>query len=106
MREQQVRAATVNVEAYAEGLLGHRRALDVPPGTTVAPRRGPPCVLVGLARLPQGKIEWVLLALDAFQAFALVEVLDATVRERAVTCVGADPEEHVTAALIRVTGVD
>ena len=78
----------MDVEADAEELLGHRRALDVPAGASHAPRRRPARVLAGLVRLPQREVERILLALGELvavdQGFALVHVLELTVRERAV----------------------
>src|SRR5690606_2675254 len=41
VREAQIHAATVDVEGVAEIFAGHRRALDVPAGSTAAPRGGP-----------------------------------------------------------------
>src|SRR5207248_4559699 len=101
-----VRAPAVDVEADAKGALGHGGALDVPAGPPAAPGRGPEGVLALLVRLPQREVEWVLLALGALEALALIHVLDAPVGEPAVARVGAHAKVDVAFGGIGVTGID
>ncbi len=96
MGEGQVVAAGVDLEADAEHLLGHRRALDVPAGPPTAPRRVPRGVLALLLGLPEREVEWVLLAIGAFDPLPLVHVVDRAVAQRAVVGVRAHPEVDVT----------
>ena len=56
MGNDQVAATTMNVDLVAEVLQGHRRALDVPAGTTLTPGAGPEG-LAGCAPLPENKVE-------------------------------------------------
>src|SRR5262249_3001672 len=74
VREDQILAATMDVERRAEIFYGHRRALDVPAGTSFAPRTGPRR-LARFGRLPEGKVARI--------AFALVD-LDAGAPEQLV----------------------
>ena len=103
VREDQVAAAAVHVEVHAEQLLRHRRALDVPAGPAIAPRRGPRAVLALLARLPERE---VLLALFQSALLALVHLLERAVRELAVAGEARDAEVHVAARAVGVAGVD
>ena len=93
--EDQVAAAAVDLEADAEQLLGHRRALDVPAGPAAAPRRVPGRVLARLLGLPEREVERILLAVRALDALALVHVVDAAVAELAVARVRAHAEVDV-----------
>ena len=77
----------MDLEADAEQLLGHRRALDVPAGPPAAPRRVPGGVLARLLRLPQREVEGILLAVDALASLALVHLVDAPVAQRSVLLV-------------------
>src|SRR5262249_460831 len=77
VREDQVLAATVDVERRAEIFHRHRRALDVPAGTPFAPRSGPRR-LARLGRLPEREVARIALALvdlDTGPGEQLVEVL-------------------------------
>ena len=64
MRETQVHTARVHVDAAVadrlENAVRHRRTLDVPARTTLAPR-GLPLRLARLARLPQREVARTLL---------------------------------------------
>ena len=104
--EHEVRATAVDVEPGAEQPLGHRRALDVPAGPARAPRGVPRRVLARLLRLPEREVERILLAFGALDALALVHVVDASMRQRAVVRVAADAEQHVTTGLVGVPPLD
>ena len=67
MREDQVFAAAMNVEGFAEIFLAHRGTLDMPSWAT-RPPGAVPCRLLWLAFFPQRKIQRI--------AFGLVD-LDA-----------------------------
>src|SRR5207237_9684672 len=77
MRELQVHAAAVDVELLAKQRAAHRRALDMPAGPALAPRRGP-LRLVGLGALPQDEVQWIFLVrihLHALTAATLILTL-------------------------------
>ncbi len=93
----------MDLEAHAQQLLGHRRALDVPARATPAPGRVPRRVLPLLLGLPEREVQRVLLAIGPFDPLALVEVVELAVRERPVVGVGAHAEVDV--AVDRVGGV-
>ena len=57
VRETEVDTATMQVEGRAEVGQRHRRALDMPAGTTFSPRRRPKVgAILGLTGLPQGEV--------------------------------------------------
>src|SRR5439155_25919255 len=56
MRESEVEATAVEVEALPQQVEGHHDALRVPPRPAVTPRRGP-VRLTRLGQLPQGEVE-------------------------------------------------
>ena len=93
--EGQVVAAGVDLEADAEHLLGHRRALDVPARAPAAPGRVPGGVLALLLGLPEREVERILLAIGAFDPLALVHVVDRAMAQRAVVGVRAHAEVDV-----------
>ncbi len=106
VREDEVRAAGVDREVEAEQLLGHRRALDVPSGPALAPRRRPGRVLALLARLPEREVEPVALALAAARLLALVHLVGIAVGELSVAVEAADGEVDVAVGLVGVAGFD
>src|SRR5207249_3541484 len=61
VREDEVQPAEMDLEPWAEELLGHRRALDVPAGTAATPWRVPGGVLSLLRRLPEREVARILL---------------------------------------------
>jgi len=73
--EDEIHPTGVNVEAVAEVVAAHRRALDVPPGTPATPRalRAP---LVLRAALPQREIQRIVLVAVFFNARAGDQVVD------------------------------
>ena len=104
--EAQVVAAAVDVERAAEVLPRHRRALDVPPRTPRAPRRGPRRGLgLGvLAALPQGEVAGVALAARVGVGRGL-HLGDALPRELAVRRPRHHVEVDVAGAVTRRVGV-
>jgi hypothetical protein len=96
----------VHRELEPEEVLGHGGALDVPAGPPLAPRAGPAGVLVVLAPLPQREVEAVLLEIVGAGLLPLVHLVRITVGELAVGGVGAHPEVHVAARLVRVARDD
>ena len=58
MREPEVDATGVDVQALPEAIAGHNRALDMPPGPSPTPW-GFPLRLSLLRRLPQREVRWV-----------------------------------------------
>src|SRR5690606_7467083 len=94
VREAQIHAAAVDVEGVAEILAGHRRALDVPAGTTAAPRRGPrrgARLLLRLPALPEREVAGVTLATGVRVGGGL-HVLDLLAGELSVVGEGTDVE--------------
>ena len=101
--EHQVRAAAVDLEVGAEDLLGHRRALDVPAGPALAPRRGPRGVLALLVLLPQREVARARrLSCGGVVALALLASPRRAVRELAVVGEALDLEVHVALGVVGV----
>ena len=92
VREDQVDAAGVDIERFAEVLDGHHGALDVPAGTARADG-GVPERLAFLGRFPEGEIAgvglFVLVHVDARAGDVAAEIV---VRELAVAGKGGDAE--------------
>src|SRR6187431_1423442 len=93
----------MNLELGTEMLLGHRRALDVPPWPPTAPRRFPGRVLARLGRLPEREVAGVLLARVRLLLLDLVEPLPA---QPSVLRVARDPEVHIPLRLVREPTLD
>ena len=109
VREDQVVAAAMNLEHWAEELLRHRRALDVPAGPAGPPRRFPDGVLTLLVRLPQRKVPRVLLellALGFLRGIVQRLVIALAAREAAVLRKRGDAEVDVAARRIGEPAVD
>ena len=87
----------MDLEARAEVLLGHRRALDVPARPAAPPRGFPPRVLAGLVRLPERKVARILLERVRLLLLHLVEPLT---RETAVVGEPRDAVVDVTFDLV------
>ena len=83
MREDEVRAAAVDVEGVAENFRAHGRALDVPARTAAAPL-GLPLGFARLGALPEHEVERVALAGRHVDAGAGLQVVDRLAREAAV----------------------
>src|SRR5580698_5011714 len=94
--KDQVEATAVDLEGLAETLLGHHRALDMPTGPALTPRRGPRGVLPGLGRLPQREVAGVLLQRVRLAVDHLVEPLP---RQPAVGAEARDAEVDVATGL-------
>ena len=89
VREHQVHAAAVDVEALAEVLGTHRRALHVPAGEALAPRRGPVHDVLRSGLLPEGEIVGVaLVRLPVELARVGHDVLEVAAREASVVVFG------------------
>ena len=100
MGKDQVGATTVDVERLTQVQAAHRRALDVPPGTPPPPRALPPR-LPGFARLPEGKVHRVMLALIDLDARPGQHLFKTTVRELAVVGKAVHSKIHVPVNRIR-----
>src|SRR5581483_2447559 len=87
------------IEIGTEIFLRHRRALDVPAGAALAPRRIPRR-LAGLGRLPQREVERRALLLAHVDARAGLELIERLMRELAVG--GEIADREVDVALRRV----
>src|SRR5215211_7219988 len=106
VREDEVRAAAVDLEVDAEDRLGHGRALDVPARPTLAPRGVPPGVFALLAPLPQREVLRRLLQLGGVVALALLHLLERPVGELPVAVERRDAEVDVAARLVGVPRLD
>ena len=110
VREDEVHAAAVDVEVFAQILAPHRRAFAVPTGEAVAPRRRPSHDVLGLGGLPEGKVRLVLLLADAGQVAARVlDVLEVSARKDApamVLVVLLDVEVDAAVALVGIAVVE
>ena len=82
MRELQVHAATVDVEALAQQRATHRRALDVPARAARAIVSVETGVtrLVGFGGLPEHKVQRVVLAAGHRDPLASAQLIDALAR--------------------------
>src|SRR5260370_19709551 len=110
VREQQVDAATVDVERLAEKVLAHRRALDVPAGASGPKRRVPGRPQLVVARLrpfPQSEVARRLLlifVLDHSRAGAQAAAVE--VRQGPVATEAIDAEIHVAIGEVRISPLD
>ena len=104
VREHEVEPAAVDVERFAEQLLAHRRALDVPARAAGAPG-AVPRGLARLGRFPEREVGDVPLAFAGAAAFAL-QRFDRAVRELAVFGVFADVEVDVAIRFVGDAAVD
>src|SRR5438094_2350027 len=96
MRELQVLPATVNVEMRSQQFGAHRRALDMPARTPVAPRRLPEGLAL-LSALPQDEIERIALGGIDLDPLPGTQIFERFPRELAVTWKLPDREVHVAA---------
>ena len=99
----EVEPAAVDLEARAEVLLGHGRALDVPARPPLPPRRVPGRVLVRLVRLPEREVPLVLLEVARLLGD---HVLELRARELAVAGPPLDTEVDVALGLVGQPAVD
>ena len=97
--EEQILAAAVNIEGFAQVFHAHGAALNVPAGTAHAPGAGPGR-LAGLLRLPYGKIGGVLLGAVHFDACAGFQIFQVLARQAAVAGEGGGIKVHVAVYLI------
>jgi hypothetical protein len=93
----------MDLELRTQMLFGHRRALDVPARTALAPRRLPGRVLVRLVRLPEREVARVLLQVARLLGHHLVRVGP---RKPTVVGEGAYAVIDVSARLIRQPAID
>src|SRR5881628_2013702 len=96
MRKLQVLPAAVNVEMRSQQFHAHRRALDVPTRTPVAPGRLPGRLAL-LGALPQDEIEWIALGRVDLDPLPGTQIFERFPRELAVTRKFPDREVHVAA---------
>ena len=104
--KDQIGPAAVDLEADAEQSFGHRRALNVPARSTLAPRRLPGRVLAGLLRLPQREVGRIALAPGALHSLPLVHLLQIAMGKLTVFGIAADREVHVSLRRIGVPALD
>ncbi len=95
MREGEVEATGVQIEAFTQQVQAHDDALGVPPGTSGSPRRGPRRLPL-LGQLPQRKVGWVtLLGTDELTvAAAFLELIEGLMGQQAVAVDVLDPQVH------------
>ncbi len=107
VREDEVVAATVQVESVAEDAQAHGHTLDVPARPSLAPR-GVPGRLARLGRLPQREVERVLLGLVDLDPGAgpLPQVVEAPVDELAVAGHVLHPQIHAGVGDVGGAAVD
>ena len=108
--EEQVHAASVDIEFVAEIFLAHNRALEMPAGEAFAPGGRPVHDVLRLRLLPQGEIEGgllVALAVEAARAFeSFVEVAAAQHSVVVVLVILLHVEIDAAVADICVAGVE
>src|SRR5256886_16256320 len=94
MRKLQILPAAVNVEMRSQQFRAHRRALDMPAGAPVAPRRLPEGLTL-LGALPQDEIERIALGGVDLDPLPGTQIFGRFPRELAVTRKLPDREIHV-----------
>ena len=108
--EDEVHAAAVDVEVLAQIFASHRRALAVPAGEAVAPRRRPAHDVLGLCRFPKGEIRLILLLAHAGKVAArILHILKVAPREDAPAVdfvVLLDVEIDAAVALVGIAVVE
>ena len=102
VREDEVAAAAVEIELLPKVFQRHRRALDVPAWTSLAPG-AVPGRLARLRRLPEREVHRVMLALVDLDARARLHVLELPAAELAVAVELFDAVEDV--AVVERVGV-
>ena len=105
VREEQVLAAAVDIERLTQVGGAHGRALDVPAGAAHSPGAFPGG-FAGFLRLPEGKVQRVLLDLVHAHARAALQVLQVLPAQAAVAGEGADAVVHVALGFIGQALVD
>src|SRR6267378_6441578 len=96
MRKLQVLPAAVNVEMRSQQFRAHRRTLDVPARTPVAPGRLPKGLAL-LGAFPQDEIEWIALGRVDLDPIPGTQIFERFPRELAVTRKLPHREIHVAA---------
>ena len=105
VREEQVVAAGVDVDGFAEMRLGHRRAFDVPTRPAHAPGRIP-ARQFGWRGLPQNKVARVALVRRDVDARAGDHLVHRAARKLAVVGIAGDREQHVAVGGIGMAAGD
>jgi len=73
MREDEVHAASVNIEMAAQIFSAHSSTLAMPAGETIAPRTWPAHDVLGRGLLPKGKVGLIFLLADTGKLTAFVD---------------------------------
>ena len=85
VREDQIHAAAVNVEFFAEIFASHGRALAVPTRETLTPRRRPAHDVLGLRFFPQSEVHLVALLPHSVEfAAGIAHLLEVATGEHAI----------------------
>ncbi len=105
MREDQILAAAVDIEALAQIPPGHRTALDMPAWPPTAPGTVP-AGKVGRGGLPQHEIAGVALVRRDIDARAGEQFVRAAAGQLAVIGIAGDGEQHVALGRIGVAAGD
>ena len=95
MRKNEILTAAVNINRFAEISSYHSGALNVPAGSSVAPRRLP-IRLPGLCVLPKSKIHRLLFQFADIDSSASFKILERLMRKLAVFMEFFRAEIHVT----------
>ena len=95
VREDEVRAAAVDVKGFSQVVAAHRRALDVPARTPCAPG-GVPLGFAGLGVLPENEIKRITLTRVHVNARARLQFVQGAARELSVARELAHSKVHVT----------
>ena len=105
--EPKIEPSPVDVECRAEVAPRHRRALDVPAGPSIAPRRRPRGIrwLIGLVALPQREIPGVALG-SGFRVRRRDHLVGFLAGQRTVGRPARGVEVHVAVCRIGVSVVD
>ena len=108
--EDQVVAATVDVDRQAQHRLAHSRAFDVPAGTPRQPLRPRPFRLPGLGRLPQDEVGGASLVVRHLHPRPGQKIVQRPARQRAVIAaihlITRHVEQHLACADIGRLSLD
>ena len=105
MREDQVFATAMNINRISQILARHRRAFNMPAGTSFRPGRSP-VRLARLCSLPQRKVSGMFLDITHFNTSARLQVFQRLMGQFAVILKIMGAEINIPICFIGITFID